>query len=74
MSEIKKSAEEKRRKYGPDYRRCRVPPSPSEPAVCTRSPECEGCPFPRSGFICWGENGECMKTRLQKLQGKEDSK
>ena len=67
MSEVKKSADEKRRKYGPDYRRGRVPPGPSEPAVCTRSPECEGCPFPRSGFICWGEDGECMKTRLQEL-------
>ena len=67
---MKKDA--KRQTYGPEYRRCYVPPPPSEPEVCSRSENCEGCPFPGSGFICWSESGDCMRTRMEKLQTKKE--
>ena len=25
--------------------------------VCSRSPECKDCPYPRHGFLCWGADG-----------------
>ena len=25
---------------------------------------CEGCPYPRVGFICWSPDGTCMKTDM----------
>lgn len=69
---IKKGAEIKRQKYGPEYRRGYVPPPPPEAAVCTRSEKCAGCPYPGSGFICWGEDGDCMRTRMEKLQSRKE--
>ena len=30
--------------------------------VCSRSPECDGCPYPRHGFLCWGADGTCLRT------------
>lgn len=61
-----------RQKYGPEYRRNYVLPPPPEPAVCTRSEKCEGCPYPGSGFICWGEGGDCMRTRMEKIQERKE--
>ncbi len=45
------------------------PHAPLESPVCSRSPLCNGCPFPGHGFLCWGEDGECMRTRLDKQKG-----
>ena len=28
---------------------------------------CEGCPYPRVGFICWSPDGTCMKTDMEKI-------
>lgn len=64
----------KRRKYWPEYRRYAPPPAPPEPEVCTRSEKCADCPYPASGFICWSGDGDCMRTRMEKLQGKEENK
>ena len=50
-----------------EWRNYSNPPAQTESAVCSRSEECIGCPFPASGFIRWVADGECMKTRLQKL-------
>lgn len=44
------------------------PPQQSEKKVCSKSEACKGCPFPASGFICWGEDGDCMRTRIDKLK------
>ena len=30
--------------------------------VCSRSPECKDCPYPRHGFLCWGADGTCLRT------------
>ena len=37
-----------------------VPP-PKDPA------RCEGCPYPRVGFICWSQDGSCLKTDMDKI-------
>jgi hypothetical protein len=28
---------------------------------------CEGCPYPRVGFICWSPDGNCMKTDVDAI-------
>ena len=58
----------------PEYRSHTGPPAQTEKPVCTASPLCEGCPFPGHGFLCRGEDGECMRTRLKKLSEKEEPK
>ena len=58
----------------PEYRSHTGPPAQTEKPVCTTSPLCEGCPFPGHGFLCRGEDGECMRTRLMKLSEKEETK
>lgn len=30
--------------------------------------ECKNCPYPSTGFLCGGSDGECMKTRMQKIK------
>lgn len=52
----------------PEYRRCTAPPGCNETAVCRRSERCIGCPFPATGFICWGNDDDCMKTRIEKFK------
>lgn len=29
---------------------------------------CKGCPYPSTGFLCGSRDGECMKTRMQKIK------
>ena len=54
--------------YGPEYRKYANPPQQDEKTVCSKTEACKGCPFPSSGFICGGENGDCMRTRIDKLK------
>lgn len=37
-----------------------VPP-PKDPARCV------GCPYPGVGFICWSQDGSCMRTDVEKF-------
>ena len=30
--------------------------------------DCRNCPYPSIGFLCGGSDGECMKTRVQKIK------
>lgn len=30
--------------------------------------DCESCPYQSTGFLCDGSDGECMKTRMQKIK------
>jgi len=30
--------------------------------------DCKDCPYPSTGFLCGGSDGECMKTRMQKIK------
>lgn len=32
----------------------------------TVKPECRVCSFAQHGFICWSDDGDCMKTMLDK--------
>ena len=57
-----------RRKARMEQRRFSNPPQSGQTAVCTRSELCVGCQFPAPGFICWGADGECMKTRINKMK------
>ena len=56
------------------YRSHTGPPAQTEKPICTASLLCEGRPFPGHGFLCRGEDGECMRTRLKKLSEKEEPK
>ena len=58
--------------YGPEKRDYVNPPKQEEKRICRRSELCNGCPFPASGFICWSDNGDCMRTRFDKLKGTEN--
>lgn len=29
--------------------------------------KCEGCPYPRHGFICWGKDGSCLRTDMNEI-------
>ena len=55
------------RTYSPETAREPIPPP-----VCTRSRLCEGCPYPSNGFVCWGLNGECMRSRMTKINGGDE--
>ncbi len=28
---------------------------------------CRGCPYPGVGFICWGRDGSCMRTDMERI-------
>ena len=38
----------------------------SEP-VCSHSPDCKDCPYPRHGFLCWGADGTCPRSRMNEI-------
>jgi len=52
----------KTKTYGPEH-----PPQMAQLPVCRRSDRCEGCPYPGHGFVCWSENGDCMRSRIAKI-------
>lgn len=64
----------KRKSIRPERRDHTGPPKPAEQPVCTESPLCQGCPFPGHGFLCRGGDGECMRTKLSKIQENQDGK
>lgn len=45
-----------------------------EKPVCTRTERCKDCPYPAHGFVCWRENGECMRTDMEKITEREKRK
>ena len=51
----------------PDYH-----PEPEPKPVCTRSLNCRDCPYPRHGFLCWGSDGSCLRSRMNEIIGKEE--
>ena len=51
----------------PDYH-----PEPEPKPVCTHSPNCRDCPYPRHGFLCWGSDGSCLRSRMNEIIGKEE--
>ena len=54
-----------------------APERPAEPPpkpVCTRSPLCEGCPYPKVGFVCYGKDGSCLRSDVQEMEVRQASK
>ncbi len=49
-------------------------PGPEQHPVCRQFARCEACPYPRHGFLCWGSESDCMRTRIEKIREREDSK
>ncbi len=32
--------------------------------------KCRGCPYGGVGFICWDQDGSCMKTDVEKIDSR----
>ncbi len=47
-----------------------IAPDPPEPVYCTQFELCKGCPYPAHGFLCWGQDGECLRTMTEKKERK----
>lgn len=39
-----------------------------ERVQCARGPECDGCPFPGHGFICWSADGSCLRSNYKQKE------
>ncbi len=49
-----------------------VPNAPAEAEtmplpVCRMFDRCEGCPYPATGFVCWGPDGGCLRSEMEKI-------
>ncbi len=52
--------------YAPGYA-----PEPEQKPICRQFSRCEGCPYPAHGFLCWRDETECLRTRMQKINEME---
>ena len=43
------------------------PPAPAPKPVCRQFSRCEDCPYPGHGFLCWGSETDCLRTRMEKI-------
>lgn len=52
----------------------RVDPQPREPDAppgCPVKRDCESCPYPSHGFVCWSSSDRsCMKDSLRRIYAK----
>lgn len=46
-------------------------PSPEPKPVCRQFDRYEGCPYLAYGFLNWGSEDDCLRTRMKKLNGEE---
>ena len=44
---------------------------PEQQPVCRQYDRCEGCPYPGHGFLCWGSENDCMRTRIKQIRERE---
>lgn len=61
----------KGRSYSPEY----PVDTELERPVCKHSDRCVGCPYPNHGFMCWGQDGSCMRSvvaRINDIKEKEE--
>ena len=49
-----------------------IPGYQQEP-LCNHSPDCKDCPYPGHGFLCWGADGTCLRSRMNEINGKENN-
>ena len=45
---------------------------PLSAPVCSHSSECKDCPYPRHGFLCWGADGTCLRSRMNEINEKKE--
>ena len=55
------------RPYVPDYK----PPAAPEKPTAHINEWCEGCPYPAHGFVCWSQDGDCLRKRVFRMNHKE---
>ena len=51
------------RPYVPDY----APPTAPEKPEAHINDWCEGCPYPAHGFVCWSQDGDCLRQRISRI-------
>lgn len=34
-------------------------------------PSCESCPYPSTGFLCYAEEGKCIRIEMQKIMDRQ---
>ena len=47
-------------------------PEPEQKPICRQFSRCEDCPYPAHGFLCWRDQTDCLRTRMQKINETED--
>ena len=52
-----------KRSYSPEYTKRPT----RERLVCSRTALCKGCPYPGHGFVCWGADGSCIRSRIAEI-------
>ncbi len=57
------------RPYVPNY----GPPVAPEKPEAHINEWCEGCPYPAHGFVCWSEDGDCLRQRVLRIYQKKES-
>ena len=45
-----------------------IVPDPEPKPVCRDYPQCERCPYPAHGFVCWGDADNCMRKQMDRIQ------
>lgn len=45
-----------------------------ETPPCGPFPDCGACPYAATGFKCYAAEGDCLKTYVQKIKNREDTK
>lgn len=49
----------------------RIPP---DKQPCGPFQSCGNCPYPSHGFMCYGSEGDCLRTDMQRLHNKNKLK
>lgn len=47
-------------------------PEPVQKPICRQFSRCAGCPYPAHGFLCWRDQTDCLRTRMQKINEMEE--
>ena len=46
-----------------------TPKDPPEPVKCSLFEKCEGCKYPAHGFVCWNQDGSCLRSAVAEKNG-----
>ena len=44
-----------------------APQIAEEKPICKISERCDSCPYPGHGFVCWGADGSCIRSRIAEI-------